>query len=84
MTIKQLIEALKKVKHPNAHIGFGVWFGDQNWKKGHTIFQSHCSPEIKVVNRKGWGKVAILGRADYCPMYSFNEFDSKKVQEVKP
>lgn len=84
MTIKQLIKALKKVRYPNAQIGFGVWFGEHNWKTGHTIFQSHCSPEIKVVNRKGWGKIAILGRADYCPMYSFSENNSKTLQEVKP
>lgn len=83
MKVKELIESLKKVKDQNAMVGFGVWFGDNNFGTGHTVFwDGQCPSEVRVVSTSKSLKVAIVGYADNCLAYTFPENKSKLVQKI--
>ncbi len=84
MKVKELIAALKKVKDKEASVGFGVWFGDQNWGTGHTIFWDCLGPrQIEVVKAGKGLKVAVVGRADNCLAFTFPENKSKTIQKIE-
>lgn len=84
MKVKDLIKQLKKIKDDETYVGFGVWFGDRNWKTGHTIFwDGNWNRKVEVVrpnNCKGL-KVAIVGMADNCLSHTFSLNESKEVKK---
>jgi len=60
MKIKELIKQLGKIKDKEIYVGFGVWFGDENWAKGHKIFWDGGSRNVRIVEHKGL-KVDVVG-----------------------
>ena len=74
MTIKDLIKQLGKIKDKETSVGFGVWFGD--CAKGHKIFWDGGSGSVRLLKHKGL-KVAVVGYADNCLAYTFNELEAK-------
>ena len=76
MKIKDLIKQLGKIKDKETSVGFGVWFGDENWAKGHKIFWDGGSSSVRLLKHKGL-KVAVVGYADNCLAYTFNELEAK-------
>ena len=83
MKIKDLIKQLGKIKDKEVYVGFAVWFGDENFEKGHKICWDGCwNRDIHVVERNGL-KVAVVGVADNCRAHTFHSKDAETRRIVK-
>ena len=76
MKIKDLIKQLGKIKDKETSVGFGVWFGDENWAKGHKIFWDGGSRSVRLLKHNGLN-VAVVGYADNCLAHTFSEQEAK-------